>query len=90
MITALRFLVHIDNGFVSLLEIGHGCLPAGVGGEGRGEVVVGLRIKGTQAFCRIDDSTIGAEDTICWKDTVLAKLDCFVKTEKPPATILGS
>ena len=40
MIAALRFLVQIDNGFVPLLEIGHGCLPVGVGVEGR--VVVGV------------------------------------------------
>ena len=83
MITALRFLVHVDDGFVSLLEIGHGRLMS----EGRGEVVVGLTIKGTQASVVIDDSTIGAEDTVCWKDT---KVFCFVKTEKLPATVSGS
>ena len=35
MIPALRLLIHIDNRVIPLLEVGHGCLPAGVGIEER-------------------------------------------------------
>lgn len=48
MVAALRLLVHIDNRVIPLLEVSHGCLPAGVGVEE--EWLLGLTNGGYASF----------------------------------------